>query len=122
MEKGIRKDRFAKSKGWRGHKQLHQRSAVENYRDFQPKGGGRDPPTDLRVRPRLRLGVWEAMAPRQGYPRGYRRGGHSPPGSSSRQPDNEAPSSRVQREAFNTTHSFYTSIPPCFQDHVEEVK
>jgi hypothetical protein len=62
------------------------------------------------------------MAPRMGYPRGYDRGGYSRPGSSSRQPQLEVLSSRIQHEAFSAVHSFFTSIPTRFQDHVEEAE
>lgn len=58
----------------------------------------------------------------QGYPRGYRRGGHSPSGPSTRLLGNDAPTSRVQREAFDARIAFFTSIPPRFQDHVDEVE
>jgi hypothetical protein len=62
------------------------------------------------------------MAPRQGYPRGYRQGGHSPPGHSTHLPGNDAPASRVQRKAFDAATTFFTSTPPRFQDHVDEAK
>jgi hypothetical protein len=37
-------------------------------------------------------------------------------------PGNDAPTSRVQHKAFDAKTTFFTSIPPRFQDHVDEAE
>jgi len=61
------------------------------------------------------------MAPHQGYPREYYRGGNSLAKPLSQQPGNEFLASSIQHEAFDAVATFFSSRPPHFQYHLEEM-